>query len=37
MRADTAEKVLEKFATSDKATIVFERQLNGGMRVTSGS
>jgi hypothetical protein len=29
--------VLEKLATSDKATIVIERQLNGGMRVSSGS
>jgi hypothetical protein len=37
MRADIEEKVLEKLATSDKATIVIERQLNGGMRVTSGS
>jgi hypothetical protein len=31
------EKVLEKFATSDKATIVIERQTDGQMRVTSGS
>jgi hypothetical protein len=37
MRADIEEKVLEKLATSDKATIVIERQINGGMRVTSGS
>jgi hypothetical protein len=37
MRADTAEKVLEKLATSDKATIVVERQPDGKMRVTSGS
>jgi hypothetical protein len=31
------EKVLEKLATSDKATIVIERQSDGKMRVTSGS
>jgi hypothetical protein len=31
------EKVLEKLATSDKATIVIERQPDGKMRVTSGS
>jgi hypothetical protein len=31
------EKVLEKLATSDKATIVVERQIDGKMRVTSGS
>jgi hypothetical protein len=37
MRTDTAEKVLEKLATSDKATIVIERQSDGKMRVTSGS
>ena len=37
MRTDTAEKVLEKLATSDKATIVIERQPDGKMRVTSGS
>jgi hypothetical protein len=37
VRADTTEKVLEKLATSDKATIVIERQLDGKMRVTSGS
>ena len=34
---NTAEKVLEKLATSDKATIVIERQPDGKMRVTSGS
>jgi hypothetical protein len=37
MRTNTAEKVLEKLATSDKATIVIERQPDGKMRVTSGS
>jgi hypothetical protein len=37
MRTDTGEKVLEKLATSDKATIVIERQSDGKMRVTSGS
>jgi hypothetical protein len=37
MRTDTTEKVLEKLATSDKATIVIERQPGGKMRVTSGS
>ena len=37
MRADIEEKVLEKLATSDKATIVIERQPDGKMRVTSGS
>ncbi len=37
MRADTLEKVFEKLATSDKATIVIERQPDGKMRITSGS
>jgi hypothetical protein len=37
MRTDIEEKVLEKLATGDKATIVVERQSNGKMRVTSGS
>jgi hypothetical protein len=37
MRTDIEEKVLEKLATSDKATIVIERQPDGKMRVTSGS
>ena len=36
MRTDTTEKILEKLATSDKATIVIERQPDGKMRVTSG-
>jgi hypothetical protein len=31
------EKVLERLATSDKTTIVIERQSDGKMRVTSGS
>jgi hypothetical protein len=37
MRTDIEEKVLEKLATGDKATIVVERQSDGKMRVTSGS
>ncbi len=37
MRTDTTEKVLEKLATSDKASIIVERQPDGKMRVTSGS
>jgi hypothetical protein len=37
MRTDSPEKALEKLATSDKATIVVERQSDGKMRVTSGS
>jgi hypothetical protein len=37
MRTDSPEKVLEKLATSDNATIVIERQPDGKMRVTSGS
>jgi hypothetical protein len=37
MRTDIEEKVLEKLTTSDKATIVIERQPDGKMRVTSGS
>ena len=37
MRTDIEEKVLEKLATSDKVTIVIERQPDGKMRVTSGS
>jgi hypothetical protein len=32
-----AKKVLERLATSDKTTIVIERQPDGKMRVTSGS
>jgi hypothetical protein len=35
--ADTLEKVLERLATTDKSTIVIERQPDGKMRVTSGS
>ena len=34
---DIEEKVLEKLATSDKATIVSEPQTDGKMRITSGS
>jgi hypothetical protein len=37
MRTDSPKKVLEKLTTSDKATIVIERQSDGKMRVTSGS
>jgi hypothetical protein len=37
MRADIEEKVLEKLATSDKVSLVIERQPDGKMRVTSGS
>jgi hypothetical protein len=36
MRTDIEEKVLEKLATSDNATIVVERQIDEKMRVTSG-
>ena len=32
MRTDSLEKVLEKLATSDKVTIVIERQPDGKMR-----
>jgi hypothetical protein len=37
MGPDSTEKVLERLATSDKATIVIEHLLNGKMRATSGS
>jgi hypothetical protein len=37
MRADIEEKVLEKLATNDKATLAVERQPDGKMRVASGS
>jgi hypothetical protein len=37
MRTDSPEKVLEKLATSDEATIVVERLTDRKMRVTSGS
>jgi hypothetical protein len=37
MRTEKHEKVLEKLATSDRVTIVVERQTDGKMRVTSGS
>jgi hypothetical protein len=36
-RPDSHQKVLERLATSDKATIVVERQTGGKIRVTSGS
>jgi hypothetical protein len=35
--SNASEKALERFATSDKTTIVFERQPDGKMRVASGS
>jgi hypothetical protein len=34
---DIFEKVLEKLATSEKTTLVVARELNGKMRITSGS
>jgi hypothetical protein len=37
MRADIEEKVLEKLATSDKVSLIIERQPDGKMRVMSGS
>jgi hypothetical protein len=37
MGPETLEKVLEKLAVSDKCTIVFEKQPDGKIRVTSGS
>jgi hypothetical protein len=37
MRTDATEKVLEKLATSDKVSLIIERQPDGKMRVTSGS
>jgi hypothetical protein len=37
MRLELPEKTLEKLATSDRITIVIERQPDGKMRVTSGS
>jgi hypothetical protein len=37
MQQDIEEKVLEKLATSDRVTIVIDRQPDGEMRVTSGS
>jgi hypothetical protein len=36
-RVDILEKVLEKLATSQKTTIVIDREHDGKMRVTSGS
>jgi hypothetical protein len=36
-RVDILEKVLEKLATSQKTTIVIDREIDGKMRVTSGS
>ena len=37
MRTEKHQKVLEKLAASDKATIVVQCQTDGKMRVTSGS
>jgi hypothetical protein len=37
MRAENLEKVLERLATTEKSTVVIERQPDGKMRVTSGS
>ena len=37
MRVELGEKVIEKLATSDRITIVIDRQPDGKMRVTSGS
>jgi hypothetical protein len=34
---DNLEKVLEKLATTEKTTLVIARELDGKMRVTSGS
>ena len=34
---ENQEKVLEKLATSEKTTLVIARELDGKMRVTSGS
>jgi hypothetical protein len=34
---DNLEKVLEKLAISEKTTIVVAREIDGKMRVTSGS
>jgi hypothetical protein len=34
---DSAHKVLERLATSEKTTIVFQRETDGKIRVTSGS
>jgi hypothetical protein len=34
---EIGERVLERLATSDKTTIVIEKQPNGKMRVTSNS
>jgi hypothetical protein len=36
MRAENLEKVLERLATTEKSTIVIERQPDGKMRVTDG-
>jgi hypothetical protein len=37
MGPDSTEKVLERLATSEKTTLVCERQPDGKIRVTSGS
>ena len=37
LHTETLEKVLEKLATTQKSTIVIERQPDGKIRATSGS
>ena len=37
MAPENAEKVLERLATTERVTIVVEREIDGKMRVTSGS
>jgi hypothetical protein len=37
MQLELPEKMLEKLATSDRITIVIERQPEGKMRITSAS
>jgi hypothetical protein len=37
VRTDSLEKVLERLATTEKATLVFARDTEGKIRVTSGS
>ena len=37
MRPDKHQKVLERLAVSDKASLIFESQMDGKIRVTSGS
>jgi hypothetical protein len=37
VRPDKHQKVLERLAVSDKASLIFESQMDGKIRVTSGS